>query len=77
MQVEMLKSKIHRAAVTGASLHYEGSLSPNLSASASRNCALRMVESIAHLSGIKPNIQEKSCDVEFGTTGVQLSLGFG
>ena len=48
-----------------------------LSASASRHCALRMVESIAHLSGIKPNIQEKSCDVEFGTTGVQLSLGFG
>ena len=27
--------------------------------------------------GIKPNIQEKSCEVEFGTTGVQLSLGFG
>lgn len=26
MQVELLKSKIHRAAVTGASLHYEGSL---------------------------------------------------
>jgi aspartate 1-decarboxylase len=26
MQVTLLKSKIHRAAVTGASLHYEGSL---------------------------------------------------
>jgi aspartate 1-decarboxylase len=26
MQITMLKSKIHRAAVTGASLHYEGSL---------------------------------------------------
>ena len=26
MQLTLLKSKIHRAAVTGASLHYEGSL---------------------------------------------------
>ena len=26
MQITLLKSKIHRAAVTGASLHYEGSL---------------------------------------------------
>jgi aspartate 1-decarboxylase len=26
MQVNLLKSKIHRAAVTGASLHYEGSM---------------------------------------------------
>lgn len=26
MQIQILKSKIHRAAVTGASLHYEGSL---------------------------------------------------
>ena len=26
MQLNLLKSKIHRAAVTGASLHYEGSL---------------------------------------------------
>lgn len=26
MQLSLLKSKIHRAAVTGASLHYEGSL---------------------------------------------------
>ena len=26
MQVTLLKSKIHRAAVTGASLRYEGSL---------------------------------------------------
>jgi hypothetical protein len=34
-------------------------------------------DSIAHLSGIKPNIQEKSCDVDGLTTGVQLSLGFG
>ena len=26
MQITLLKSKLHRAAVTGASLHYEGSL---------------------------------------------------
>ena len=26
MQLTLLKSKIHRATVTGASLHYEGSL---------------------------------------------------
>ncbi len=27
MQITMLKSKLHRATVTGASLHYEGSIS--------------------------------------------------
>ncbi|MBT3274511.1 MAG: aspartate 1-decarboxylase, partial [Spirochaetales bacterium] len=27
MMVTMLKSKIHRAAITGSNLHYEGSIS--------------------------------------------------
>jgi hypothetical protein len=29
-----------------------------------------------YLNGIKPSIQEKSCEVELGTTGVQLPFWF-
>jgi aspartate 1-decarboxylase len=44
MQLTMLKSKIHRATVTGASLHYEGSLT--VSADLAERVGLRPYEKI-------------------------------
>ena len=44
MQVTLLKSKIHRATVTGASLHYEGSLT--VSADIARMVGLQPYEKI-------------------------------
>ena len=39
--------------------------------------AVRKVElNEPYFAGIKPSIQEKSCDVEFGTTGVQFPFWF-
>lgn len=44
MQLTLLKSKIHRAAVTGASLHYEGSMT--ISADLAEKAGLRPHERI-------------------------------
>jgi aspartate 1-decarboxylase len=44
MQVTLLKSKIHRATVTGASLHYEGSMT--ISADLAERVGLRPYERI-------------------------------
>jgi aspartate 1-decarboxylase len=46
MQITMLKSKIHRAAVTGASLHYEGSLT--VSADIAKMVGLRRAAALQH-----------------------------
>ena len=65
MQVTLLKSKIHRAAVTGASLHYEGSLT--VSADIAKMVGLLPYEKI--LVGNLQNGERFETYVIYGTAG--------
>jgi aspartate 1-decarboxylase len=68
MQVTLLKSKIHRAAVTGASLHYEGSLT--VSADIAEMVGLLPYEKI--LVGNLQNGERFETYVIYGTAGMGL-----
>lgn len=68
MQVTLLKSKIHRAAVTGASLHYEGSLT--ISADIARMVGLLPYEKI--LVGNLQNGERFETYVIYGTAEMGL-----
>ena len=68
MQVTLLKSKVHRAAVTGASLHYEGSLT--VSADIAEMVGLLPYEKI--LVGNLRNGERFETYVIYGTAGKGL-----
>ncbi|HKP03352.1 MAG TPA: aspartate 1-decarboxylase [Chthoniobacterales bacterium] len=68
MQVTLLKSKIHRAAVTGASLHYEGSLT--VSADIAKMVGLMPYEKI--LVGNLQNGERFETYVIYGAAGLGL-----
>ncbi|MEP7070907.1 MAG: aspartate 1-decarboxylase [Verrucomicrobiota bacterium] len=68
MQLTLLKSKIHRATVTGASLHYEGSLT--ISADLAELVALRRYEKI--LVGNLNNGERFETYVIYGPAGEGL-----
>ena len=68
MQITLLKSKIHRAAVTGASLHYEGSLT--VSADIAEMVGLLPYEKI--LVGNLQNGERFETYVIYGTAGMGL-----
>jgi aspartate 1-decarboxylase len=68
MQVTLLKSKIHRAAVTGASLHYEGSLT--VSSDIAEMVGLLPYERI--LVGNLQNGERFETYVIYGTPGMGL-----
>lgn len=68
MQIELLKSKIHRAAVTGASLHYEGSLT--VSADIAKMVGLLPYEKI--LVGNLQNGERFETYVIYGMAGMGL-----
>jgi aspartate 1-decarboxylase len=68
MQVTLLKSKIHRAAVTGASLHYEGSLT--VSSDIAEMVGLLPYEKI--LVGNLQNGERFETYVIYGTAGMGL-----
>jgi aspartate 1-decarboxylase len=68
MQVTLLKSKIHRAAVTGSSLHYEGSLT--VSADIAEMVGLLPYEKI--LVGNLQNGERFETYVIYGTAGMGL-----
>lgn len=72
MHLTLLKSKIHRATVTGASLHYEGSMT--ISSDLAEQVGLRPYEKI--LIGNMANGERFETYViygEAGTGGVQLN----
>jgi aspartate 1-decarboxylase len=68
MQITLLKSKIHRAAVTGASLHYEGSLT--VSADIAEMVGLLPYEKI--LVGNLQNGERFETYVIYGAAGMGL-----
>jgi aspartate 1-decarboxylase len=71
MQLTLLKSKIHRAAVTGASLHYEGSMT--ISADLAERVGLLPYEKI--LVGNMANGQRFETYVIYGERGAgQIQL---
>ena len=71
MQMNLLKSKIHRAAVTGASLHYEGSMT--ISADLAQRVGLLPYERI--LVGNMTNGERFETYVIYGEAGTgQIQL---
>lgn len=71
MQLSLLKSKIHRAAVTGASLHYEGSMT--ISADLAERVGLLQYEKI--LVGNMANGERFETYVIYGERGTnQIQL---
>lgn len=71
MQLTLLKSKVHRATVTGASLHYEGSLT--ISRDLAEQVGLMAYEKI--LVGNMANGERFETYIIFGETGTgQIQL---